>query len=274
MTNQFQRQYQIALTVAGSDSCAGAGIQADLKTFAALGCYGVSVITAVTAQNTLGVSAVHPIPPQIITQQLQAVLEDVDTQAVKIGMLFSGDAVLAVAESLEIHNIKNIVLDPVMAAQSGSRLLEKGALKALRACLMPKCLLITPNLPEAEVLLGHPIESLEEIQSAAVEISEMGPANVLIKGGHSMNCPSRDVLYLSDESQFIVLQSEEIQTNNNHGTGCTLSSAIAAHLAQGLNIKAAVRQSKRYITRAIAAGAVYQLGHGPGPVHHFCDYWK
>ncbi len=274
MKNEHQRQYRCVLTVAGSDSCGGAGIQADLKTFAALGCYGMSVVTAVTAQNSLGVKAVHPIPPRVITQQLQAVFADVDTRAVKIGMLFSSDAVSAVTEALEKYRINNIVLDPVMASQSGNRLLEKEALKALQSLLMPKCLLITPNLPEAEVLLDRPVNSLEGMKSAARQISDMGPANVLIKGGHALQCRGRDVLFLSRESRSVILEAKEIDTPNNHGTGCTLSSAVAAHLAQGLDLEAAVRRSKSYLTKAIEAGAAYQFGHGPGPVHHFCDYWK
>lgn len=265
--------YRRLLTVAGSDSCGGAGIQADLKTFSALGCYGMSVITAVTVQNTLGVGRVHPIPERIINQQLDAVLNDIGADAVKIGMLYSGAVIRAVAGELKKYGMDKIVLDPVMAAQSGGTLLQEDALAALKTFLLPICRLVTPNLPEAEILLSRPVATLEEMRAAAVDIAAFGPRNVLIKGGHSRQHPATDVLYLSQEKNFVVLNTAMIPTQNNHGTGCTLSSAVAAYLSHGLEIEEAVRRAKRYISKAIDAGAAYRIGKGHGPVHHFFDYW-
>lgn len=269
-----QIQYRRALTIAGSDSSGGAGIQADLKTFAASGCYGMSVITAVTAQNTIAVSEVHPIPAKMIAQQIDAVLTDIGIDAVKIGMLFCRDIINTVAQRLRRYETDNIVLDPVLVAQSGDSLMQQDAVDSLKSDLMPACLLITPNLPEAEVLLGHPVQTLAEMKSAAREIAALGPANVLIKGGHSTEHLATDVLYLADIEEYLILKNSIIPTHNNHGTGCTLSAAICAQLAHGNDIKTAVKKAKIYISNAMQAGAAYRLGQGHGPVHHFFEFWK
>jgi hydroxymethylpyrimidine/phosphomethylpyrimidine kinase len=266
--------YHRALTIAGSDSGGGAGIQADLKTFAALGCYGMSVITALTAQNTTGVTGIHPVPVDFVAQQMDAVFTDIGADAVKIGMLFSSPLIEAVAHGLQAHAVANIVLDPVMVAQSGDRLLENDAVQALKTRLLPLADVVTPNLPEAAVLLERKIVSLDDMQAAARDLARFGCRAVLLKGGHRQDLRSTDVLYLAQEDRSMVLTGEVIETRNNHGTGCTLSSAVAAHLARGLELAAAVQGAKDYITAAIRAGAGYRLGAGHGPVHHFFDFWR
>ncbi len=268
------KTYRRTLTIAGSDSGGGAGIQADLKTFAALGCYGMSVITALTAQNTTGVTAIHPVPEEFVAQQMAAVFTDIGVDAVKIGMLFSAPLIATVSRGLEAHGAANIVLDPVMVAQSGDRLLEDDAVQALATRLLPLADVVTPNLPEAAVLLGREIHNLEDMRTAARDLAGLGCRAVLLKGGHQPQLRSTDVLYLADSDRTVVLESEVVETRNNHGTGCTLSSAVAAHLARGLDLEAAVRGAKAYITAAIRAGAGYRLGTGHGPVHHFFDFWR
>jgi len=268
------RTYIRVLTIAGSDSGGGAGIQADLKTFAALGCYGTSAITALTAQNTLGVSAIHPVPPDFAAAQIAAVFEDIGADAVKIGMLYSAQLIRAVAEQLRKYAAGNIVLDPVMVAQSGDRLLEDDAVGAIRDYLMPLSNVVTPNIPEAEVLVGRRIRSLEDMQAAAHDLGRYGSEAVLLKGGHLEEADSSDLFYLCRENRFVTLAAERITSRNTHGTGCTLSSAIAAYLARGEHLENAVRQAKTYITAALRAGAAYRLGNGHGPVHHFFRYWE
>jgi hydroxymethylpyrimidine/phosphomethylpyrimidine kinase len=267
------RTYRRVLTIAGSDSGGGAGIQADLKTFAALGCYGMSAVTALTAQNTRGVSAIHPVPPDFAAAQIAAVLEDIGADAVKIGMLFSADLIHAVAGELTRFGAGRIVLDPVMVAQSGDRLLRDDAVEAMTAALMPLADVVTPNIPEAEVLLGRPLRGPDELRAAARELARHGSRSVLVKGGHLEGKASTDHLYLAGEERFVELSAERIASRNTHGTGCTLSAAIAAHLARGMGIEEAVRAAKEYISRAIDAGAGYSLGRGHGPVHHFFQYW-
>lgn len=267
------RTYRRVLTIAGSDSGGGAGIQADLKTFAALGCYGMSAITALTAQNTRGVSAIHPVPPDFAAAQIAAVLEDIGADAVKIGMLFSAELIHAVAGALTRFRVGRIVLDPVMVAQSGDRLLKDDAVGAVIAALMPLADVVTPNIPEAEVLLGRSLREPDELRTAARDLARHGSRSVLIKGGHFEGRESVDLLHLAAEDRFVELAAERIVSPNTHGTGCTLSSAIAAHLARGHGIEEAVRRAKEYITRAIAAGAGYAIGRGHGPVHHFFQYW-
>ncbi len=269
-----EHTYHRALTIAGSDSGGGAGIQADLKTFSALGCYGMTVITALTAQNTTGVSAIHPVPADFVAQQMAAVFDDIGADAVKIGMLFSAPLIEAVARGLEAHRAANIVLDPVMVAQSGDRLLQDDAVQALKARLLPMADVVTPNLPEAAVLLGREIRGLDDMRAAARDLAALGCRAVLLKGGHQEALRSTDVLYLAGNDRTLVLEGEVVETRNNHGTGCTLSSAVAAHLARGLDLEAAVRGAKDYITAAIRAGAGYRLGTGNGPVHHFFEFWK
>jgi hydroxymethylpyrimidine/phosphomethylpyrimidine kinase len=262
------------LTIAGSDSGGGAGIQADLKTFAALECYGMSAITALTAQNTLRVSVIHPLPPEFAAAQIAAVFEDIGADAVKIGMLYSAGLIRAVAEQLRRYKARNIVLDPVMVAQSGDRLLEDDAVGAIREELMPLADVVTPNVPEAEVLSGRRIGGIADMKAAAGDLARYGSASVLVKGGHLEAADSSDLLYLCRENRLVTFPAERIATRNTHGTGCTLSAAIAAHLARGEDLESAVRQAKIYITAALRAGAGYRLGQGHGPVHHFFRYWN
>ena len=267
------KTYRRVLTIAGSDSGGGAGIPADLKTIAANGCYGMTVITALTAQNTLGVKAIHAVPLEFVRAQLDAVLTDIGCDAVKIGMLFSPELIRTVAEGLRRYGVRRIVLDPVMVAQSGDKLLQDEAIEALKEYLIPMADIITPNLPEASVLLGREILTAEAIEAAAVELAGLGSGSVLIKGGHLEAGDCDDCLYLPLQGRSIILPGKRLATRNNHGTGCTLSSAIASFLAGGLEIEQAVRQAKDYITEAIRAGAAYRLGGGHGPVHHLYRLW-
>lgn len=258
----------IALTIAGSDSSAGAGIQADLKTFAALGVYGATVITALTAQNTQGVSAIHDVPPEFIAAQIDAVFTDLDIAAVKIGMLGRAAAIEAVARGLTRHKARHIVLDPVMVASSGDQLLAPDAVGALRRLLIPRALVVTPNLPEAAALTGASVARNEqEMEIQAREILALGARYVLIKGGHGEGAESVDLLV--GEGEVIRLSAKRIVTKNTHGTGCTLSSAIAAGLVQGADLISAVQGAKSYVSAAIAAADQLQVGHGYGPLHHF-----
>ena len=270
---QAKKHYHRVLTIAGSDSGGGAGIQADLKTISANRCYGMSVITALTAQNTLGVTAIHAVPVDFVAAQMDAVLSDIGADAVKIGMLFSPELIRTVADGLRRHGAKNIVLDPVMVAQSGDKLLQDEAVAAIKEHLIPLADLITPNLPEASVLLDREITSEADLSAAATDLAAMGAGNVLIKGGHLESENSDDCLYLGDEGRLVTLAGERVVTRNNHGTGCTLSSAIAAYLARGEDMETAVRLGKDYITGAIQAGAAYEIGRGNGPVHHFFRFF-
>ena len=270
---QAKKHYHRVLTIAGSDSGGGAGIQADLKTISANRCYGMSVITALTAQNTLGVTAIHAVPVDFVAAQMDAVLSDIGADAVKIGMLFSPELIRTVADGLRRYGAKNIVLDPVMVAQSGDKLLQDEAVAAIKEHLIPLADLITPNLPEASVLLDREITSEADLSAAATDLAAMGAGNVLIKGGHLESENSDDCLYLCDEQRLVTLAGERVLTRNNHGTGCTLSSAIAAYLARGEDMETAVRLGKDYITGAIQAGAAYEIGRGNGPVHHFFRFF-
>jgi hydroxymethylpyrimidine/phosphomethylpyrimidine kinase len=273
MTQQDKHYFRV-LTIAGSDSGGGAGIQADLKTISANHCYGMSVITALTAQNTVGVSSIHPVPESFVEKQLEAVLTDIGADGIKIGMLFSPELIETVAETLKKFKCSNIVLDPVMVAQSGDRLIEDDAADALKNLLIPIVDLITPNLPEASVLLGRDIKTREHLKQAAIDLQKLGCRNVLIKGGHlEEEEDSDDLLYLGNEGRTITFPVKRIETNNNHGTGCTLSSAIASGLARGLTTEQAVSKAKKYITGAISAGAEYKIGRGRGPVHHFFRFF-
>jgi hydroxymethylpyrimidine/phosphomethylpyrimidine kinase len=263
----------IALTIAGSDSSGGAGIQADLKTFAALGVYGATVITALTAQNTQGVTAIHDVPAEFIAAQIDAVFSDLDVAAVKIGMLSQVDVIEDVAAGLIRHKASNVVLDPVMVATSGARLLAPDAIEALRSALIRRALVVTPNLPEAAALTGASLARNEaEMEVQAREILSLGARHVLIKGGHGEGADSVDLLI--GQGEVLRLSANRIATKNTHGTGCTLSAAIAAGLAKGLDLVAAVRAAKTYVTAAIAAADQLQIGHGHGPLHHFHDQWR
>jgi len=263
----------IALTIAGSDSSGGAGIQADLKTFSALGVYGASVITALTAQNTQGVTAIHDVPADFITAQIDAVFSDLAIGAVKIGMLSQAPAIEAVAQGLRRHNAKNIVLDPVMVATSGDRLLAADAVGALRKLLFPQALVATPNLPEAAALLDHaPARSEAEMEAQARALLDFGAQYVLIKGGHGEGAESVDLLV--DATSVTRFAGMRVATKNTHGSGCTLSSAVAAGIAKGHDLKTAVRDAKTYVTAAIAAADTLAIGHGGGPLHHFHETWR
>jgi hydroxymethylpyrimidine/phosphomethylpyrimidine kinase len=262
----------IAVAIAGSDSSGGAGIQADLKTFSALGVYGASVITALTAQNTRGVSGIHDVPPDFIGAQIDAVFSDLDVGAVKIGMLSQPRTIEAVAAGLDRHGQHAVVLDPVMIAASGDRLITPEAIEVLRGVLLPRALLVTPNLPEAAALLDAPIARDEtEMRRQAERILALGPRAVLLKGGHAGGAESVDILV--EPNAVARVGGGRVATDNTHGTGCTLSAAIAAGLAQGLELAAAVRQAKAYVLAAIAAADRLRIGHGHGPVHHFHAWW-
>ena len=258
----------IALTIAGSDSGGGAGIQADLKTFSALGVYGASVITALTAQNTKGVTGIHDVPADFITAQIDAVFSDLDVKAVKIGMVARAEAIDAIVAGLDRWSPPHVVFDPVMVATSGDRLLSSDAVDALCTKLFPRAHLITPNLPEAAALLNEGIARNEqEIERQGGRLLALGCPAVLIKGGHGHGPESTD--YLIDANSVIRLAAPRIATANTHGTGCSLSSAIAAGLAKGLGLERAVCDAKAYISAAIAAADRLKVGHGHGPIHHF-----
>jgi hydroxymethylpyrimidine/phosphomethylpyrimidine kinase len=258
----------IALTIAGSDSSGGAGVQADLKTFAALGVYGASVITALTAQNTQGVTAIHNVPAAFVAAQIDAVFADLAIGAVKIGMLARAEIVEAVARGLTRHKAATIVLDPVMVASSGDKLLAADAVGALRRLLIPRALVVTPNLPEAAALAGASLARNEqEMEAQAREILSLGARHVLIKGGHGAGDESVDLLI--GQGDVVRLSAKRIHTKNTHGTGCTLSSAIAAGLAKGRDLLTACRDAKDYVTAAIAAADDLHVGHGHGPLNHF-----
>ena len=322
-----RKHYTRVLTIAGSDSGGGAGVQADIKTISALGCYAASAITAVTVQNTMGVSDVHPIPADIVEGQIRAVLDDIGADAIKIGMLQSREITRRIAAVLGEYPIRNIVLDPVMVSTSGHRLIEPEAVEALVSCLMPLARVITPNIPEAEILLGGKrLGDQASLSEAAVELSRLTGASVLLKAGHLAPDPDgaesgagcraeseagcraeyeaecraeseclsgaesgaksaaesrakswaepeamvlTDYFYDAERGELIELPSQAVQTVNTHGTGCTMSSALAAHLAKGCSLQEAARGAKAYIARAIADGAAYEIGHGHGPVNHF-----
>jgi hydroxymethylpyrimidine/phosphomethylpyrimidine kinase len=262
----------VALTIAGSDSSGGAGIQADLKTFAALGVYGASVITALTAQNTSGVSGIHVVPADFVTAQIDAVFSDLGVRAVKIGMVAQLATIDAIVAGLTRWSPKHIVLDPVMVATSGDRLLATEAVEALRTKLIPLASLITPNLPEAAGLLDEPVALSESaIESQGKRLLAMGCRAVLIKGGHGQGPESID--YLIDGNGVIALAAPRIATKNTHGTGCSLSSAIAAGLVKGEDVETAVRHAKAWVSAAIAAADRLDVGHGNGPIHHFHGFY-
>ena len=258
------------LTIAGSDSSGGAGIQADLKTFAAHGVFGMSVITAVTAQNTCGVTLVQDMTPEMITAQIDAVFSDVRVDGVKIGMVSRSESIHAIAEGLKKWQPPVVVLDPVMISKSGYPLLQPEACAALIRELLPLATLLTPNLPEAEAICGFSIKTENKMEKAAANIIALGAKAVLVKGGHLEGSSADDFLF--DGTQGLWLPGVRIQTGHTHGTGCTLSSALAANLAKGLSLEESVRAGKRYVTTAIEHGIA--LGKGHGPTHHFVDLYK
>ncbi|SHG28425.1 hydroxymethylpyrimidine/phosphomethylpyrimidine kinase [Fodinibius roseus] len=272
------QSYHRVLTIATSDSGGGAGIQADLKTFSAMGCYGMSALAALTAQNTLEVRGIHSLPPDYVALQIDTVIEDLGVDAVKIGMLFNRGIIKAVAGRLEAHGIGRVVLDPVMVAQSGAKLIEDDAIEALKQFLFPLSTTITPNLPEAETLLGMPVEDRSQMEEAARSLLKYGSDTVLLKGGHFEEEQSLDCLALQEPDEagqeVYWYEAGRIPTRNTHGTGCTLSSAIAAGLAKGEPLPEAVGHAKEYITGAIRAGSRYRIGGGGGPLHHFYEFWE
>ncbi len=260
-------QYARVLSIAGSDSGGGAGIQADLKTFSALGCYGMTAITALTAQNTLGVTGIHGVPAEFLREQLKAVITDIGVDAVKIGMLHSPEVVRMVAWAIKEYSLPNVVLDPVMVATSGDRLIESETVQVLIDELFPLAAVITPNLDEATLLLGHPIAGIDDLSAAADELLNMGAPAVLLKGGHLPGKEVVDVLARRGKDQ-IRLSSRRIASENTHGTGCTLSSAIASYLALGEPLEKAVASARAYVLGAISAGADVKTGQGHGPLNH------
>lgn len=264
----MKKKYFRVLTIAGSDSGGGAGIQADIKTISAMGCYASSAITAVTVQNTLGVQAVHPIPLDILEGQIDAILSDIGADAIKIGMLHSTKVVNLVAEMIEKYGIRNVVLDPVMVSTSGHKLIEDDAIESIKNRLIPLSRVITPNIPEAEILSGCKISSDQDFEQIAKKLSFNKSVSVLLKAGHLDNDCLVDYFYNIEDNTITLLPSKRVQTKNTHGTGCTLSSAFASALARGEDLTVASKSAKKYIEQAIVSGAEYEIGHGHGPVNH------
>jgi hydroxymethylpyrimidine/phosphomethylpyrimidine kinase len=257
-----------AMTIAGSDSGGGAGIQADLKTFSALGVYGTSAITALTAQNTRGVWGIHEAPPEFVAAQIDAVLDDIGADAVKTGMLASAAIIEAVVDRLRAHRVSRLVVDPVMVAKGGDRLLRESAVESLRTLLLPIATVVTPNIPEAETIVGFSIATDDDVRRAARAIHELGAAAVVVKGGHRQG-DAVDILF--DGREYHEYRSARIATKHTHGTGCTFAAAVAAGLATGLGIRESVAEAKAYLTGAIAAAV--PIGGGISPVHHFYRWW-
>ena len=262
----MKKRYNRVLTIAGSDSGGGAGIQADIKAISAMGCFATTAITAITAQNTQGITAVHPIPIEMIEGQIDAVLSDIGTDTIKIGMLHSAEVVNVVADKIEQYKIKNVVLDPVMVSTSGHRLIEEQAIEVLQSRLVPMARVITPNIPEAEILAGVKITSEAQFAEVARMLSNGGKNSVLLKAGHLSEDILTDYLYNAEDDTFTTLPSARVDTKNTHGTGCTLSSAIASNLAKGYDIAKSVSCAKKYIQGALAANL--DLGKGQGPMNH------
>lgn len=261
-------KYPSVLSIAGSDSGGCAGIQADIKSISANGGYAATVITATTAQNTQGVTDIHPLPLSHIEAQLEAVLSDIEFDAIKIGMLHSAEVIEVVQRVLAKYGANKIVLDPVMVATSGDNLITDEAIKALEG-FFPSTYLITPNIPEAELLIGHSI-TIDNIEASAKALSEKFAVSVLLKGGHlTLTDEMTDVLYIKEEQRSVIIHNKSVDTNNTHGTGCSLSSSIATYLALGETLEEAVRQGCHYLNQAIHAGKDKVLGKGNGPVHHF-----
>ena len=280
MKNEECSKYIAVLTIAGSDCSGGAGIQADIKTISALGCYAASAITAITVQNTQGVTAVHAVPPEIVAGQIRAVMDDIKPKAVKIGMVNDAETIKAIADALADYDIEHIVVDPVMVSTSGSKLMQDDAIKVFIEKLLPMSTLITPNIYEAEILAGKKITDEDAMNDVAGEILSKGAEAVLIKGGHIEGDKKVDLLYnairkteaRSSEITMMIgdsFESETVETRNTHGTGCTLSAAIASNLAMGLGINKAIDKAKYWLTSALIAGADVEIGSGHGPVNHF-----
>lgn len=262
-----ERSYYSVLTIAGSDSGGGAGIQADLKTFAALGCFGTSAITAITVQNTIGVSGIHSIPPKIVYDQIKAVMDDIRPLAIKIGMIHSADLVVAITSAIQAYKVP-VIFDPVMVATSGDKLIQDDTIETLNGKLFPLTTLVTPNIYEAQILAGREIKNIEDMKLATRQIIKSGCKAVLIKGAHLKGKLIYDV-FLDEDLREEIFESEFIDTPNTHGTGCTLSSAIAACMARGYDMPEAIRQAKDYVHEAILQGKDVHTGNGHGPLNHF-----
>ena len=263
------KKYNRVLTIAGSDSGGGAGIQADIKAISAMGCYAASAITAITVQNTLGVEDVHAVPLEILAGQIDAVLSDIGADAIKIGMLHSAEVVNLVADKIEQYDIRNVVLDPVMVSTSGHRLIEESAIEHIHKRLLPLARVITPNIPEAEILAARTIADETDFPEVAKLLSDNGKVSVLLKAGHLTGEDLVDYFYNAEDGTMTQLPSKRIHTQNTHGTGCTLSSAFAAALARGESLTQAARSAKQYIEKTIISGSRYKIGNGHGPVNHF-----
>lgn len=270
---QNKQLYKV-LTIAGFDGSGGAGIQADLKTFSALGCYATTALTALPVQNTMGVKSVYSIETACLEEQIQAIIEDMPLNAIKIGMLHRKEIIEAVARTLKHYHVSNIVLDPVMVAKSGDRLLKPEAILSMQKELFPMTTVLTPNLLEASEILGRGVKDKAQMEKAALDLIQMGPQAVVVKGGH-LNGDCDDCLCLKTSTPEIHwFSAEKIQTRNTHGTGCTFSAAITAFLARGFTILEAVKKAKEYLTQAIHAGKQLTIGQGNGPVHHFYHLWN
>lgn len=267
MTIELTHHYPRVLSIAGSDSGGGAGIQADLKTFSALGCFGMTAITALTAQNTCGVRAIHAVPPEMLRDQMDAVLEDIGADAVKVGMLHAPDIVRTVAQAIDRHQLQRVVFDPVMVATSGAKLIDDPAIAVLVTELFPRATLITPNLDEAALLVGRPLHTPQDMALAAAELLARGARAVLLKGGHLAGEVVTDLLLMPGHEP-LWMHAPRIHTANTHGTGCTLSSAIAVYLALGASLPDAVQQAREFVRQALQAGASVQTGQGSGPLNH------
>lgn len=275
-SEHIKKRHRVGLTIAGSDPSGGAGLQADIKTFSALGVYAASAIVAIVDENTIGVYDVHPVPVKFVEGQIRSVIDDIGADAVKIGMLHSSDLIRSVLKTLQNYpTIRNIVLDPVMVATSGDPLLQPEAIATLRDELIPYARIITPNIPEASLLLGASIDHQDQFEDAARQLSKMTgeKVSVMLKAGHLEGDTLTDIFYNAETDRFLKLTSKRIDTCNTHGTGCTLSSAIAAWLAKDADLDTAAIRGKEYLAAAISAGAEYSIGHGHGPVHHFHPFY-
>lgn len=259
-----------ALSIAGSDCSGGAGIQADLKSFSANGVFGMSVITAITAQNTMGVFGIQDVNPEMIEKQIDVIFEDIKVDAVKIGMVSKIESIKAIARALKkVDNLPEVILDPVMVSKSGFKLLSEDAKETLINELFKMATMVTPNLPEAEEILNRKIENIDDMKKACLDLKKLGPKYVLLKGGH-LEGEATDLLY--DGKEYYIYNHKRINCRHTHGTGCTLSSAIAANIAKGIDVESAVKKAKEYVTIAIENGI--ELGHGVGPTHHFYELYK
>lgn len=266
------KKYKKVLSIAGSDSGGGAGIQADIKAISACGCYAMTAITAVTVQNTVGVRDVHIVPADAVAGQIAAVLEDIGADAVKLGMLPTAETVVSIAELLQKHRVRSVVMDPVMVATSGDRLISEAAAEAIRRYIFPLAALVTPNVPEAEYITGMSIGSEADFPAVAAALRDMGAGAVLLKAGHLAGAELTE--YLFDGGGCRTFRYPRTDTPNTHGTGCTLSSAVAAFLAQDYPLEEAVQCAENYVHEAIVRGKEYRLGSGHGPVHHFYRFWE